>query len=398
MFQVDGEALALDVFAVRALARFARPSDHRRERRGVVEVVGAEGRGRGDHRVGRVADHRHRLAVRVGPARQAAGLFGVGDERLDHVGGAAGLDQGEQRDLGAVDVPAGEVGVLGAAAGPVDGAVHADVVAADVVEGPRREQRVVERRVEGADVAGGAAADVDFAERLVPAPPRRRADRAEAVARAFGAQRGAGAGDADEGDADADRDGAVAAGVEGRVGAGARGHLRVRRRALGVGRRFAPRFERAFGPGAGGGERAAEASGEVDLVARALAAEEAAAGAAADFAGARVDLDRGFVVGLGAAAGVDQDARVRARREGEAAEAGAGGRGQRDADRAAPLRLQLDRVEARRAALGLVREARLEAPRQSRSRLSARAIRSALRWSGRRGSRRRRRSPRRSGG
>ena len=381
VFEVAGEALALDVFTVRALARFARPTDHRGERRGAVEVVGAEGRGGGDHRVGRVADHRHRLAVGVGPARQAARLFGVGDERLDHVGGAARLDQGEQRDLGAVDVPAGEVGVLGAAAGLVDGAVHADVVAADVVEGPRREQRVVERGVEGADVAGGAAADADFAERLVPALPRRGADRAEAVARAFGAERGAGAGDRDEGDADADRHGAVAAGVEGRVGAGARGHLRVPGRALGVGGGFAPRFKLPFGPGPRGGEGAGEAGGEVDLVARALAAEEAAPGAAADFAGAGVDLDRGFVVGLGRPAGVDQDARVRARREGEAAEAGAGGRGQRDADRAAPLRLQLDRVEAGRAALGLVREARLELPRQSRPR--PRRGRSAQRFGGR---------------
>ena len=35
--------------------------------------------------------------------------------------GALGLQQRQQLDLGAVDVPAGEVGVLDAAAGAVDG-------------------------------------------------------------------------------------------------------------------------------------------------------------------------------------------------------------------------------------------------------------------------------------
>src|SRR6185312_13812086 len=125
-------------------------------------------------------------------------------------------------------------------------------------------------------------------------------------------------------------------------------------------------FEPAFGPGAGGGERVGEAGREVDLVAGTLAAEEAARGAAGDFAARLVDLDRGFVVGLGAAAGVDQDAGVGAAGEGEAAEAGARRRGQRDADRRAALGVELDRVVARFAALSLVGEAGLELPRQPR--------------------------------
>jgi hypothetical protein len=259
-----------------------------------------------------------------------------------------------KRDLGAVDVPAGEVGVLGAAARLVHGAVHADAVAADIAERARGEQGVVERGVERARLAGAAAADPDPAERLIPAPARRGADRGEAATLTFGPERGPCPGDADEGDPDPHGNRALAAGVEGRVGPRPRRHLRVAGRGLGVRCRFGARFELPFGPGPRGGERLAEAGREVDLVAGALAAEEAARGAAGDFALRRVDLHRRFVIGLGAAAGIDQDARGGAAGEGEAAEAGPRRRRQRHPDRPAVLLVELDRVVAGRAALARV--------------------------------------------
>ena len=121
-----------------------------------------------------------------------------------------------------------------------------------------------------------------------------------------------------------------------------------------------PALELVFFPGPVGVEAAVEDGGDVDAVARPLAAEEAAGGGAVDLATGRVDADRGEVVGLGAAAGVDQDAGVRVAGEGEARHAGAGGRGQLGLDRAAADRVEADRVVARPAALVGVREAGLE--------------------------------------
>ena len=101
----------------------------------------------------------------------------------------------------------------------VDASVHADVVTVDVVEGPRRDEDVVERGVEGVEQVGGAAADLDPAQGRVPAALRAVGDRAEGGPGVFGGEVGARACDADEGDADPDHDDRCLRCVESRVGA-----------------------------------------------------------------------------------------------------------------------------------------------------------------------------------
>ena len=200
----------------------------------------------------------------------------------------------------------------------------------------------------------------DPAQPAVPAAFGFAGDRAEAVARVFGSKVGAGVFDADEGDADAGGDGAVAAGVEAGVSAGIGTRLRVGRGRLAVACRRPPRVQLVFLPGPVGIEAAVEDRGDVDAVARALATEKATRGRAVDLVVGRIDVDRGEVVGLGTAAGVDQEAGVRVAGEGEARHPGAGGSGQLGLDRAAADRVDADRVVARPAALVGVREAGLE--------------------------------------
>ena len=256
--------------------------------------------------------------------------------------------QREQLDLGAVDVPAGEVGVLGAAVGLVDLPVHAGVGAADVVEGPRRQKGVVERRVEGVEQRLGAAADADPAQRLVPALAGAGARSSPKPRPRLSAARLARAPSTLTKEIPT-RTVTVRslAGVEGGVGAGLGGRARVGGRLWVSSAASAAAVERASLPGPGGVEAAVEDGGEVDPVARPLTAEEAAGGGAGDFAPAGVDGDRGEVVGLGAAAGVDEDAGVRVAREGEAGDAGPRRRRQRDVDVGAAGRVEPDRVEAR---------------------------------------------------
>jgi hypothetical protein len=219
---------------------------------------------------------------------------------------------------------------------------------------------VVERRVEGVEEAPGSTSDADPSQPLVPATFGALDDGVKAKAWIFRGEVCAGILDADEGDADAGDDGAVVAGVKGHVGAGVGAGLRVGRRRLAVARR-GPSFElpAAF-PGSEAGEGSGEDRGDVDPVARALPAEEPARRGPVDLMACGVDLDGGEVVGLGAAAGVDQDAGVRIAGEGEARHPGAGGRGQLGFDRAAADRIEADRVVPRPATLTGVREAGLE--------------------------------------
>ena len=197
--------------------------------------------------------------------------------------------------------------------GLVDLPVHAGIGAADVAEGPRRQEGVVERRVEGVEQRFGTAADADPAQSLVPALAGQAPDLAEAAAAALGGEVGASAVDADEGDADP--------GGDGRGSYGCRSWRRRRPGRSCAGWRSASgclpppgrRGRASSPPGAGGIEAAVEDGGEVDPVARPLTAEEAAGGGPGDFAPVGVDRDRRLVVGLGAAAGVDEDAGVRIR-------------------------------------------------------------------------------------
>ena len=184
------------------LAGFVGAFQHRREGGLTIEGGGAEGGRRGDQRVGGVADHGHALAVGVRPARQAAALGGVGEQRADHLARSLRDEDREQLDLRAVGVPAGEVGVLDAALRLMQQAVHADVSAADVAEGARRQEGVVERGVEGVDVAPRSALDPDPAQRLVPGALGPTPHLVEAEARVFSGEVGAGVFDADERDAD----------------------------------------------------------------------------------------------------------------------------------------------------------------------------------------------------
>ena len=146
---------------------------------------------------------------------------------------------------------------------------------------------------------------------------------------------------------------AVAAGVEARVGAGRPRSARVARPVPGVAlAAVAPGFSRLALPGAVGLERAIEDGGEVDPVARALAAEEAAGGGPGDLPARRVDADLGEVVRAG---------RCRRRRSGRW-RAGCAGKVKRAipvrvvavscvVDRAAVDRVEADRVVARAAPL-----------------------------------------------
>ena len=78
-----------------------------------------------------------------------------------------------------VDVPLGEVGVLGPAGRLMDQPVGAGVLAVDVADHVGGEQRVVERGVEGAHLGRGAATDPDPPEDAVPLARGLRLDMAE---------------------------------------------------------------------------------------------------------------------------------------------------------------------------------------------------------------------------
>ncbi len=103
-------------------------------------------------RVVRVADHDAGDRVLVGPAvPDVADRLGVVVHGLGDVAGHVRGEQGEELDLAAVDVPAGERRVVVLSRRDLEGlAVHAGVGAVHVLEDVRLEQRVVEVAVEGA--------------------------------------------------------------------------------------------------------------------------------------------------------------------------------------------------------------------------------------------------------
>ena len=222
-------------------------------------------------------------------------------------------------------------------------AVHSEVAAVDVVEGPRREQGVVERRVEGRDVAPAPAPHPDRRKRPVPAPAGRRGETAIVEPALLGGEVLLRAGDADERDPDLHLNAALMPGVEAGVGARLRGVRRVGRDRSVVGCRGRAGAEGLPLPGPVSVEGAVEAGREVDPVAGPLGAEEAAGGRAGDLRRRGVDLDVGVVVGIGAAAGVDHHAGMWIARKGEACQPGTGARRQPGLD-PVPVPVQLHAV------------------------------------------------------
>ena len=93
------------------------------------------------------------------------------------------IEQGLELHLAAVDVPLGEVGVHLAVSGHVDLAVAPFVAARDVGDHVRKEQRVVQGRVEGVLLGRRAAAYGDASQEGVPAMVRLRADPLQRPAR-----------------------------------------------------------------------------------------------------------------------------------------------------------------------------------------------------------------------
>ena len=85
-------------------------------------------------------------------------------EGVDFVADDVGVDEGEEGELAAEDVPATEDGALGVVFGAVGFFVCAEEVAVDVLEGAGVEQGVVEGGVEDGAVFFGAAFDLDFGE------------------------------------------------------------------------------------------------------------------------------------------------------------------------------------------------------------------------------------------
>ena len=67
--------------------------------------------------IGRVAVHLRFVAADDGPLGQPAVLLGVIDKGLHHVARGVRIEQGDELDLAAIDVPFGEVGVLGVVTG-----------------------------------------------------------------------------------------------------------------------------------------------------------------------------------------------------------------------------------------------------------------------------------------
>src|SRR5207248_449358 len=130
---VVGQAVPLDVARGARLDR-GRAVDHRLERARRVEVGRPERVHAGDDRVVRVAGH-HAFEVVVlrPPVPHVVRLVCLVVYGLRDVTGLVRGEQREQLRLGAVDVPAGEVRVLGVPLGGlVDLPVEADVPAVDV--------------------------------------------------------------------------------------------------------------------------------------------------------------------------------------------------------------------------------------------------------------------------
>lgn len=286
----------------------------------------------------RVAVHDVGAARSVQPAvPDPAVLPGEFEQRLRDVGAGVRAEQGQQLDLGAVDVPAGEGAVLGlvALAHGMDLLVAASVSAVGVADDVRVQEGVVERGVEGGAVGVGAAADLDRVELVAPGPVGGVLDVGEGPGRrVLGREVGLGARLTDVRDTDLDVHGA-GAGLELHIAARAlaRDRTPACAESAGAAARFrGTRAQLVVLPGAGRLEVAVEVGGEVEGVVGALAlrvevsAEVPGGHGAGDGAGRRVDLDvrsrrAHFRVG-----GTDQQRGGLVGGVGEAARARAGGR------------------------------------------------------------------------
>src|SRR5207237_8950559 len=128
----------------------------------------------------RVALHDVRRAGVVRPAIPFAIVRGrLIEERLCDVAGERGVEQRHELQLRAIHVPTGEVRVLRmlAARDGVRLVIEAAILAVEVAEEVRVQQRVVERRVEDGALLYSAAADLHATERLRPRGPRTNSQR-----------------------------------------------------------------------------------------------------------------------------------------------------------------------------------------------------------------------------
>lgn len=239
-------------------------------------VEGGEGGGRG------IARHDVCGAVDVHPAvPDPAVLPGEVVQRLGEVPRDPRLEEGEELDLGAVLVPAGEVAVLRplAALHAVRLPVHAGVAAVGVADQVRLHQRVVERGVERGALRLAAAADARRGQLAVPGGRSRPGHVVDARPRCdLLAEVGLGSGLADVGDPDPHTDVVVGRGVEADPAAGTTpGAVRPGGVPLAAAAAGGARCEGAVTPGARGGEGAVEGGAEVEPVV-ALAVVGAAVG------------------------------------------------------------------------------------------------------------------------
>ena len=172
-----------------------------------------------------VADHGHALAVGVGPARQAAALGGVGEQRADHVARRAAAPASRAAGSACGRCPSRRSRRTGCGRGAVDAPVHADVGAADVAEGARRQERRGRARCRRCRCRRAAPPPTRIRpSACVPAALGRGRRPRRSRAAGFSAARLARASSTltKETPTRARTD-AVAAGVEGRVGAGVGG-------------------------------------------------------------------------------------------------------------------------------------------------------------------------------
>src|SRR5258707_7568768 len=100
--------------------------------------------------------------------------------------------------------------------------IKADVLAIDIRENIRLEQRVVHCRIEGRELARGTAADLDLAQPGIPRLCGLGMNGVEVVIRIFPVDVGLCVGDADEGKSDLDGDSGLLARIEGDESARAR--------------------------------------------------------------------------------------------------------------------------------------------------------------------------------
>ncbi len=105
----------------------------------------------------------------------------MGQHRADHVGVAAGLEQPQQRVLGAVGIPDGEHRIVGKAFGLMDFPVNAAVASVHVHIDGRVDHRVIERRIEARLLVVGALA-LQYTEFLFPGAGGLAPDRLERLA------------------------------------------------------------------------------------------------------------------------------------------------------------------------------------------------------------------------